>query len=246
MERENMEYRSDDLKELQKRISDLETEIIKFQGINIINHRSIEIGKLASALSKAQSEMEDAYFNRIGYQKNNYANLYATIKATRPFFKNHGLAVTQNIITEPDGKSYIYTELLHESGQWTSSKVLLRPFSEKGDGNQDFGKAITYMQRYSFKSLVGVIADDFEDDDSGGDVMPDKNPNQAFKQSTIEYISHDQIQMLVHELDGHPDVVHALYKSGKVSSFSEIRRDNFQAALEFARRNVAAKNNQGK
>ena len=206
-----------------------------------MEYRSEDLKELFTALSKAQAEMHTAGLSNTNpFFKSKYADLAEIVKSSRPALTKNGLTVIQQILPNEHGKNVLHTVLGHTSGQWIESRMELRPAK---DDIQGLGSCISYCRRYSYAALVGVIVSD-EDDD--GETAVDRNPKPSIKQPPVEYISMDQIQMLVHELDGHPDVVSALYKSGKVNSFSEIRRENFQAALEFARRNVAVKNNQGK
>ena len=121
--------------------------------------KSPEIGELAGALAKAQSEMEGAkkeitnpFFN------SNYADLHAVIKSAFPYLSKYGLSVTQGneMIM---GAVCVTTTLMHSSGQWLRSKVKL-PLEKKNA--QGVGSAITYGRRYGLSAMVGIAQ--FDDD----------------------------------------------------------------------------------
>lgn len=228
-----------EIENLKAQIIELTLKVKNIAEMDKKSFRSMEIDKLAAALSKAQGEMEDAYFNRVGYQKNNYANLYAIIKATRPTLKNHGLSVTQNIITESDGKSYLYTELLHESGQWTSSKVILKPAADKGDSNQGFGGAVTYMSRYAFKSLLGVIADDLEDDD-GKTADKGYDASNEQDQEKIERITQEQLDEINHLLQGHTHLAQSIKRKLEIKYLYEIPKEEYAPVINYIRTSIDA------
>jgi len=121
--------------------------------------KSPEIGELAGALAKAQTEMEGAKKESTNpFFKSNYADLHAVIKASFPYLSKNGLSVTQG--NEPiKGAVCVTTTLMHSSGQWIRSKVKL-PLA-KVDA-QGVGSAITYGRRYGLSSMVGIAQ--FDDD----------------------------------------------------------------------------------
>ena len=87
--------------------------------------KSENIDKLATALSKAQAEMEGAKKESTNpFFKSNYADLHAVIKSAFPHLSKHGLSVSQGneMIM---GAICVTTTLMHSSGQWLRSKVKL-------------------------------------------------------------------------------------------------------------------------
>ena len=121
--------------------------------------KSPEIGELAGALAKAQSEMEGAKKESTNpFFNSNYADLHAVIKSAFPYLSKYGLSVTQGneMIM---GAVCVTTTLMHSSGQWLRSKVKL-PLEKKNA--QGVGSAITYGRRFGLSAMVGIAQ--FDDD----------------------------------------------------------------------------------
>jgi len=138
---------------------------------------SDEIHELATALSKAQGEIEDAAKGAENpYFKSKYADLAAVRGVIREPLAKHGLAIVQNPATVQGGVE-VETILLHSSGQFMSSKLFM-PVA-KSDA-QGIGSAITYARRYSLLSILCLAT---EDDDGnaavrgGGNVAPSATLN---------------------------------------------------------------------
>ena len=121
--------------------------------------KSPEIGKLAEALAKAQSELEGAKKESTNpFFKSSYADLHAVIKSAFPYLSKYGLSVSQGNEIIP-GAVCVTTTLMHSSGQWLRSKVKL-PLN-KVDA-QGVGAAITYGRRYDLSAIVGIAQ--YDDD----------------------------------------------------------------------------------
>ena len=125
--------------------------------------QSPEIDKLAGALAKAQGAMQPAKFDKT-MQGEKYSFRYATLasvhEAARLPLSGNGLAVVQTTTVE-DGKLWLYTTLLHESGQYIRS--IYPVIALQSVSPQVIGSALTYAKRYSFSAIVGIAGD--EDDD---------------------------------------------------------------------------------
>lgn len=120
------------------------------------------INELVSALSKAQSKMKPATFNRINpHFKNRYADFTSCMDACRIPLSDNGLSIMQYCETIND-KLTLVTMLAHVSGQWIKSHFPLNPI--KMD-SQSIGSAMTYAKRYSLSAMLGIVSDEEEDDD---------------------------------------------------------------------------------
>lgn len=125
----------------------------------IIKNQSEDIKELAIALCKAQSQMSFASRDsENGYYKSKYADLYSVWEACREPLNKNGLCVVQQVngLSECGG-IVLNTLLVHTSGQWIKSVVVMTPSDNKP---QTYGLCLSYARRYGLSSLVGVVQDD--------------------------------------------------------------------------------------
>ena len=130
----------------------------------------INIAQIAHALVKAQSEMSNAVKGSSNpFFKSKYADLNSIREAVLPVLNSHGISVLQPTCSI-DGKNYVKTILLHESGEYLESftEVL---FAKQNDA-QAQGSGISYARRYGLQSFVCVGADD----DDGQKAMQQPKP----------------------------------------------------------------------
>ena len=123
--------------------------------------------ELALALSKAQAEMPPAELNAVNpFLKNKYADLGSIIKTSKPIIAKHGLSISQFPTSNGD-KIGVTTILMHSSGEWIESTMMLPVGEEKGKSSaQVAGSIISYLRRYALSSVLGMYAD--EDIDGNG------------------------------------------------------------------------------
>lgn len=118
--------------------------------------------QIATALLKAQKEMSNPKKTSANpFFKSKYADLNAVREACIPVLNENGISVIQPTITI-EGKNYVHTILLHESGETIESMTEI--VFKQGDA-QAQGSGITYARRYGLQSLVCLGADD---DDGNG------------------------------------------------------------------------------
>lgn len=125
------------------------------------NAMSTTITKLAPALLAAQKEMGNATKGASNpYFKSSYADLNSVREAVLPAFNKYGIAVLQPTC-EINGKNYVNTVLIHESGEYISSLTEIK--NTKGDAQSE-GSGISYARRYGLQSFanVGAVDDDGE------------------------------------------------------------------------------------
>lgn len=131
------------------------TEALKMQ--------SDSVGKLAEALAKAQGAMTGAKKDHKNpHFGNRYADLASVWDACRDALSQNGLAVTQQVTSDPSGVTVVST-LIHSSGEYLRDRCWL-PVAQKTP--QGYGSTITYARRYSLAALVGVAQED--DDGEAG------------------------------------------------------------------------------
>ena len=140
----------------------------------------INIAQIAHALVKAQSEMSNAVKGSSNpFFKSKYADLNSIREAVLPVLNSHGISVLQPTCSI-DGKNYVKTILLHESGEFLESftEVL---FAKQNDA-QAQGSGISYARRYGLQSFVCVGADD----DDGQKAMQQPKPKAVVIQSMTD------------------------------------------------------------
>ncbi len=200
-------------------------------------NQSENINELASALAKAQGEMQAAIKDSVNpFFKSKYADLGSVWDAARPVLSKNGLCVIQS--TEMIGEKIVMvTTLAHSSGQWMKSFLPLNP--AKND-SQSVGAAITYLRRYSLSALVGVVCDD--DDDGETDVgrgkaqTPSANINKKPETIVIERIDENEVKTistLLEKLD--KDSKKSFYVSistfYKASNLEELPKTAFKKCM---------------
>ena len=199
-------------------------------------YRSTEIKELAVALAKAQGEMPVAGLNKQNpYFKSSYADLTSIVSASRPSLAKYGLSVVQNILRNEDGQSILHTILLHSSGQYIESRMIINP--PKID-IQTVSSFTTYLKRMAYASLVGVVTGD-EDDD--GEVAVAEH-REVFAKGTAlntkynpretgETITKEQLQELEYELAEYPDIAEDMLTKMQLQSIADLPKSKYHAAI---------------
>lgn len=133
--------------------------------------------QIATALLKAQSEMSNPKKGATNpFFKSKYADLNAIREAVIPTLNENGISVLQPIV-HVDGKNFVKTILLHESGEAMES--LTEIIYNKLNDAQAQGSGISYSRRYALQSFVCVGADD--DDGQKAIQIPKLNDKQFDK-----------------------------------------------------------------
>lgn len=129
----------------------------------LVSYMSENIDQISAALSAFQGSVEQPKLEKEVKVKTKagtsysfkYADLCACVKAATPALKANGLSVCQLI---SDGK--LITILSHKSGQWFKSELML---PNQTTDYQAYGSAITYLKRYSYCAILGIVADTDDD-----------------------------------------------------------------------------------
>ena len=121
-------------------------------------NRSESIVKIAQALVKAQSKMGNAVKDsKNPFYRSSYADLNSVREACMPALNAEGISIIQPT-TVIEGKLYVETVLLHESGEFVSG--LYEVVVAKQNDPQALGSAISYSRRYGLQSMVNVGSTD--------------------------------------------------------------------------------------
>ncbi len=128
--------------------------------------QSATIGALAKALSEFQGSVKQPKLNKSvtvktktgGSYNFQYADLGACIAAAAPELKKNGLAVIQTIQGQ-----LLVTTLSHSSGEFINSMLPLNQNTLFSTEFQSIGSMITYLKRYAYCAILGIVADDDDD-----------------------------------------------------------------------------------
>jgi len=204
--------------------------------------KSSELKDLFGALAKAQAEMRRAGLSSENpYFKSKYADLAEIVAASRPALTKNGLTVIQQIMENHDGQKFLHTILGHETGQWIESRMRIVP--HKPD-IQSLGSYITYLRRYSYASIIGVVASNEDDDGelavhdlrqtaSKGVALNTKyNPKDV---GSIETITKEQLEELEYELADYTDICEMILTGLKIQSLADMPKPKFMAAIRRVR-----------
>ena len=160
--------------------------------------------QIAKALLEAQKEMGNpTKQSKNPFFKSRYADLNSVREAVIPALNAHGISVIQPMVNI-DGKNFVKTVLLHESGE------VLESFTEiiyaKGNDAQAQGSGITYARRYGLQSMVCVGADD-DDGNAASTPQPTSTPQSTTKkQKATQNIFSNMLKAIE---DGKADAVRA-------------------------------------
>lgn len=135
--------------------------------------QSEHINELAAALNKAQAEFSAVPKDSINpFFKSTYAALPDVVRTATPVLTKHGLSVSQFIDHTDDGHDLLRTYLLHASGQYIAHSMRLYLVKDDPQGQ---GSAVTYARRYSYMSVLGLVADVDDDGNAASKQQVQKN-----------------------------------------------------------------------
>ena len=128
--------------------------------------KSEQVNEIASALAKAQGEMQHAALDKVNpHFKSKYATLAAVCNACKSALSKHEIAFVQYSHDCENGVK-VETVFYHSSGQWISAGILFVP-ADKFNAH-GLGSALTYARRYALSTACGIAS---EDDDDGNNAV---------------------------------------------------------------------------
>jgi len=166
-----------------------------------MNLQSDKVDLIAVALLDVQHDMRPALADsRNPFYDSKYADLNAVWLAARQPLQDNGIAVIQGG-DSLDEQPYLITTLLHKSGQFLRGALPLpmpietvdfvnektkKTYHQEGGDFQALGSGITYLRRYLFSSMLGIITtdDDGEITKNREDSKRNKEPEPKAKKPT--------------------------------------------------------------
>lgn len=138
--------------------------------------QSQSISGISAAILKAQRLIGGAEKGKANpFFKSKYADYGSVLEACKDHLNANGITVLQPILSAADG-DFVITTLLHESGEYVSSKI--KVVVAKQNDPQAYGSAITYARRYGLQSFLSIPA---EDDDAERAMERTPAPAKAIK-----------------------------------------------------------------
>ena len=138
-------------------------------------NKSESIVKVAGALLRAQKKMDTVSKDASNpFYKSKYADINSFLEVAVEALNSEGISVLQPAYSDTSGH-FVETTLLHETGEYISSKPLRLELSKID--MQQLGSAITYGRRYQLQSLLGMRAEDDDAESTMGRSKP------AYKQT---------------------------------------------------------------
>ena len=124
-------------------------------------YQSESITLIAKALVKAQISMSNAVKSATNpFFKSKYADINSVREACIPALNENGICAMQPTI-EINGKPFVKTLLIHESGEWIAGYTEI--ICGKQNDAQSHGSGLSYARRYGLQSMVNLGS---EDDDA--------------------------------------------------------------------------------
>jgi hypothetical protein len=150
-------------------------------------YQSESIKAIAQALVKAQMSMSDAKKSASNpFFKSKYADINSVREACIPALNENGICAMQPTVTI-EGKPYVKTILLHESGEWIAGYTEI--ICGKQNDAQSHGSGLTYARRYGLQSMTNLGS---EDDDGNAASKPQPQSNNE-----LPWINDSQVQKMI-------------------------------------------------
>lgn len=125
---------------------------------------SESIKNLSAALNRAQKKIGAAVKGSANpFFKSRYADLGAVMEACKDQLNSEGITVLQPVHSDETG-DYVETILLHDSGEFMSSRMRLLASKNM----QELGSNTSYARRYGLQSMVFIPAEDDDGEASMG------------------------------------------------------------------------------
>lgn len=190
-------------------------------------NKSETIGKLATALVKAQASMGSAIKDSNNpFFKSKYADLTEVIETVKKPLNDNGISFLQIVELADNGNQVVETTLLHESGEFISGKTLV--VTAKQNDPQALGSAITYAKRYGLQAICGLPTDD----DDGEAAMARKQKVQSGSVTQLY-----ALKMMVKELKKTPSQIQKMLEwvGSKSKSLDGLTEDEASKLIQALR-----------
>lgn len=148
-------------------------ELVKF------NDEREALRAFNQAFTDAQSEFPEIPKTKEAHNSK-FAPLDQEVRLLRPVLMKHGFSFRHEV-TENDGKSVsVRCILAHQDGHCESA-TLTGPADNSGSKNtiQAIGSTVTYLRRYTFEAVTGIVTTDDDDGKDAGDSVERVSKDQS-------------------------------------------------------------------
>ncbi len=193
--------------------------------------QSIEIKEVASALCKAQQEMQIASRDAFNpHFKSKYADWQCVHEAAQPYLNQHGLSVTLYFHDEPD-VLYLVCHIIHTSGQWLKSFFPFKPPFPQDP--QKVASYNTYMKRMVYANMVCINIGEADDDGNDASTPPEVTKSHPpIPRTPPQLILPHHLEELHYELNGYPHIADRILKGFKIQSLDQMWEQSYRATLD--------------
>jgi hypothetical protein len=192
---------------------------------------SESIKNLSAALNRAQKKIGAAVKGSANpFFKSRYADLGAVMEACKDQLNSEGITVLQPVYSDETG-DYVETILLHESGEFMSSRMRLLASKNM----QELGSNTSYARRYGLQSMVFIPAEDDDGEASMGRSKPASTavkvvtsvnqPMNATASSTVVNIVDQTEPAVVANVSSNP-AKKSSFKKSAVATAKAVEADN--------------------
>ena len=150
------------------------------------------IGLIAKALLSAQKEITFAIKDSTNpHFKNKYADLASVIDSVKPALNNAGIVFVQSASPSDEGRLFLTTRLLHESGEWIEDTATCPLPKQEPQG---YISCLTYMRRSNLASILGLKSED--DDGEATRMNPEDYINRIKSSKSLKELQKNYINVL--------------------------------------------------
>lgn len=198
---------------------------------------SSPINEIAAALSQARLKFEE-----IGVNKKNvdgyYPDLSYILSKVNNALAKEGISFYQYTHIE-DTSTILITKLIHSSGQWISSRIILI----LGDTDKGNERTIQINKRSQALAILGIWPNEDLLDDGGDQEMEQKivkgisSPYEKPSGKRVkEVITKEQYDHVIYELEGYPGIAEGIKEKYNITTLKDMPKEYFIQDMERIRK----------
>lgn len=207
----------------------------EFETVHSTYRTSATVGKLYSAIAKAQKELRAASKDAKNPDKNSrYASLASVIDAATEAYSNNGVAILQP--PTASGSVVSITTILAFDEEWFESTLDLQAMVMRKGGvfetmldPQSIGSAITYARRYALASTCLIS----QDDDDG------EKASKAAKEAAAQAAADKEAASMFGEAPKSADAPPPVAKAEDFKKLNKKSPEKAQASADLANKRIA-------